>query len=344
MIKEKVLEKTQISYPDVGDNVHVNVIGWLSVTCGENEQWFIPGVCDNGHRMAKIIVCGKEWCSICGKMGSMAHNRRYVRWLPKIMQFKNMRYLIFTIPEELRFKYRNKKELRELGRRCQEMLKRHGFNRGLRRWHWFGEKSHKWHPHLNVLIDGKYLDEKQLKSIKRGWTRILGTDKQNVRTSYKLTPADMAGCLHYVTRSTFLDYEWDMEMAMELKGFRNMVVWGKGKWDDEPVWKLDAVDRKVVEGEQLDVKAIDNIVNNSCPKCGSRIKWNTALPARLLELTDNISYGAGYYAIVNEKPSPGLSDEIQNRLCRLKMEWMVRCIFGDCKGKRVDSVYYGHFN
>jgi hypothetical protein len=322
-------------YPDVGDNVHDNVIGWLSENCGENKQWFIPGECVNGHRIAKRIVCGKEWCPICSKMGSMAHNRRYVRWLPKIMRFKSMRYLVFTIPESLRGGYRTKKELTVMGRRCQEMLKRHGFNRGLRRWHWFGDKSHKWHPHLNVLIDGSYLNEKQLRSIKSGWARILGTHKENVRVTYKTTPADMAGCLHYVTRSTFIDYNYDIEMAQKLRGFRNMVVWGKGKWDDAPVWELNAVDRKSVDGEQLDVAAIENIVNHSCPKCGSHITWGTALPGRLLDLSDKESYGAGYYLIIERARPPDLSDDIERRLARLRMEYVARCMWSETEIKRV---------
>jgi hypothetical protein len=338
-------EKSAENYLDVGDNVHVNVIGWLEITCGENKQWFIPGVCqDKGHRYAKVIVCGKEWCAICGKRSSMANNRRYVRWLTKIMQFESMRYYVFTIPEELRYRYKTKEALTELGRRAQEMMKRHGHDRGLRRWHWFGDKTNKWNPHLNILVEGKYTDEKELKSIKRGWARIIGAEVVSVNVSYKSTPRDMAGCLQYVTRATFLDYNWDIDMAMELRGFRNMVVWGKGKWDNEPVWELSPVERQSKAGEDLDVKAIENIIEHKCPRCGSLIVWSSALPAKILELQDKVSYGAGYYGINERGRPPELSDDIKRHLERIRMEWRVRVLLSDKNIKRLDGVLYHYLN
>lgn len=307
-------EKQKNNYPDVGDNVYAKVQGWLDTTCGNNKQWFIPGRCeDKGHRYAKIIVCGKEWCAVCGCMGSMAHNRRYVRWLSKIMQFKSMRYFVFTIPEELRCNYRTKKSLTDLGRKAQEMMKRHGFDRGMRRWHWFGDRSHKWHPHLNILVEGSYLNDNELVSIKRGWARILKTSKENARVSYKPKPADMAGCLHYITRATFLEYEYDIEMAQELRGFRNMVVWGQKKFKKEPVWSLSPAERKAAAGENLNVEAIEKMIEHKCPKCGSHLTWQTALPAELLRVLDKESYGAGYYRII-DRAGPLLEDTILTRL------------------------------
>jgi len=332
-------------YPDVGDNVYANVATYLDMTCdGGIKQWFIPLVDINKHSYAKIIVCGKEWCEVCGKKGSMAHNRRYVRWLPKIMEFESMRYLIFTIPEELRTKYRTKGALTDLGRRCQEMLKRHGYERGLRRWHWFGEKIIKWHPHLNVIVEGKYLERGELENIKRDWAAILGTEKHNVRISFKPTPADMAGCLYYVTRATFLDYSWDIEMAMELRGFRNMVVWGKNKWSDDPVWSLSPAERQEKAGEDLDVKAIENIIEHKCPRCGEHLIAGTALPVKLLELQEHKSLGAGYYEVLTSSGPPRLSDDVKKKLERLRMEWLIRCAFSDKNKNRLDDTLYYYLN
>jgi hypothetical protein len=229
------------------------------------------------------------------------------------MQFKSMRYFVFTIPEELRGKYRTKKSLTELGRRAQEMMKRHGFDRGMRRWHWFGDRSHKWHPHLNILVEGSYLNDKELKSLKTGWARILKTDVVSVNVSYKPLPADMAGCLHYVTRATFLDYEYDIEMAQDLRGFRNMVVWGQKKFKQVPVWSLSPAERKAAAGENLNIGAIENMIEHKCPKCGGHLTWGKALPAELLNLVDKESYGAGYYGII-DRPGPALEDSILTRL------------------------------
>lgn len=295
----------EIVYPylDVGDNVHANVCTWLDTNCGTtNSRWFIPGTCENGHRIAKVIACGKEWCPVCGQKGSIAHNRRYVRWLTKIMQFRRMRYICFTIPEHLRANYRTKETMKELGRRAQELLKAHGYPRGLRRWHYFGDRSHKWHPHLNVLVEGGYMNKATVESIKRGWAEILGTDVVSVKMGYKQRPGDMVGSLFYVTRATFLDYNWDIDMALELRNFRNMVVWGRD-WGQEPVWDVDKIDRTDVDtGEIINVGAIEKIVNGACHICGAAIHWDNALPAKFLDLVDKESLGAGYYRIIDRPP------------------------------------------
>jgi hypothetical protein len=338
---ETELKEKHTGYLDVGDNVHANVNEWLQMNCGDNKQWFIPGTCGNGHRLAKIIVCGKEWCPICSAMGSMAHNRRYVRWLAKIMQFQRMDYLVFTIPEHLRENYRTKASLRDLGRACQELMKRQGYNRGMRRWHWFGDKSKKWNPHLNVLVEGGYIKADKLETIKMGWAKILGADIVSVNNSFKRNPADMAGCLHYVTRATFLDYEYDIEMAIELRGFRNMVVWGKGKWDNEPVWELNSTERKAVEGEDLNIEAIEHIIEHSCPKCGSHITWKKALPAKLLDILDKESYGAGYYGIIDRSAPIHLSSDMEKRLLMLRMEWLGKCMLSEYSKKRIEYSWYG---
>ncbi|GAI45337.1 unnamed protein product, partial [marine sediment metagenome] len=84
-----------------------NVSSWLALTCDKSGVgWFIAGECQNGHRFAKELVCGKEWCEVCGEDGSVAHLRRFARWLPKVQQLGVMGYFVFTIPQELRSKYR----------------------------------------------------------------------------------------------------------------------------------------------------------------------------------------------------------------------------------------------
>ena len=268
-------------------------------------QWFIPGECQNGHRFAKTLVCGKEFCSVCGEDGSVAHLRRFVRWLPKTQQFEVMGYFVFTIPEELRSKYRTKKALSKLGHQVQELLKAFGYSRGLRRWHWFGDKSTKWHPHLNCLVDGGFVSPARLDAIKRGYASLLGADVVDVNYRYRLSPGKMVHSLKYVTRSTFRDYELDLEMALELRGFRNMVVWGRGKWDDQPSWSLDELSGEArAEVERLDIEAIEALVEKRCPVCGEAVVWGEALPIGLLDMVDKRDLGAGYYRLADNKSPP----------------------------------------
>jgi hypothetical protein len=306
--KTKSYKAPTVEKPEYSDRA--NLLSWVENTC-DSKRWFIPGACDDSkHRFAKTIVCGKEWCPSCGKRNSMAHNRRFVRWLVKIQQFKSMRYFVFTIPEDIRGRYRTKKSLAALGRNAQRIMQDHGFKRGLRRYHFFGDRSIKWHPHINILVEGRYLRESILDSIKKEWASVLGvvSNNYNPEVDYKSRPADMVGCLNYVTRSTFRDCDWDIDMACELKNFRNMVVWGRD-WHGEKLWQIPVSKRVDAEtGDPVNIEAVTAIAENKvCPICGSHITWHkNALPCRLLDLVDKEGLGAGYYRIL-DRPAPVMS-------------------------------------
>lgn len=291
--------------------LYANVSTWLDSTCDKKGSgWFIAGECENGHRFVKELVCGKEWCSRCREDGSVAHNRRFARWLPKVQQLGSLGYFVFTLPESVRSKYRTKKALAGLGHRIQELLKGFGFSRGLRRFHWFGDRSTKYHPHLNCLVDGGYISQEILGKLKAAYAGLLGVDLADVNYHYRRSPGQMVHTLKYVARGTFHDYEWDMDMAMELRGFRNMVVWGRGQWDNEPAWSLADLKgkaRAAVEG--LDIQAIDALVKKVCPVCGIALTWGEALPIGLLNMVEKQPLGAGYYRLT-DLPGPGPPREL----------------------------------
>ncbi|MBA7678632.1 hypothetical protein ES703_86910 [subsurface metagenome] len=292
-----------------------NVSSWLENTCDKGKGYFIVAECENGHRFAKELVCNKEWCGVCGQDDSFAHNRRFARWLPKVMQFEVMGYLVFTIPQELRAKYRTKKALANLGHQVQELLKGFGYSRGLRRWHFFGDKSTKYHPHLNCLVDGGYCPPALLDKIKAAYASLLAVDLADVNYRYRLSPGKMVHSLKYVTRATFRDYELDLEMAMELRGFRNMVVWGRGQWDGEAAWSLADLGGKArAEVEGLDIEAIESLAAGVCPVCGKELTWGEALPIGLLAMVDKKPLGAGYWRLADIRPPPGLPDDVKRRL------------------------------
>lgn len=293
-----------------------NVSSWLGVTCDKpGKGWFIQGEDVNGHRFKKDLVCGKEWCDVCGEDGSIAHSRRWTRWLYKVLQFTTMGYFVFTIPEDIRDRYRTKKSLNWLGKQIQELLKSYGYRRGLRRWHWFGDKSSKWHPHLNVLVDGAYISHDKLDRIKRDYAAILGVDIADVNYHYRKTPGRIIHTLKYVTRATFHDWGWDVVMATELHGIRNMVVWGRGEWKDwldadgvrhlnkeDMAWSLD--DLECTEGgeDMDDLKAIEKLSKSVCPICGEPIKWGKAISKSHDTETSIQDYGAGYYRLPDAVP------------------------------------------
>lgn len=279
---------------------------WLEATCDTGKGYFIAAECEEGHRFAKELVCNKEWCRVCGEDGSIAHNRRFIRWLPKIQQLKSVGYFVFTIPEDIRYRYRSKASLGKLGHDVQEILKNHGFSRGLRRWHLFGDESTKYHPHLNLLVDGAFISRQLVNIIKSEYSKLLGVDNVSIHYGYRSTPGKMIHTLKYVTRATFRQYEWDPQMALEIHNFRNMVVWGRGLWSDKAgilsseleAWSMEAVigkDKK--ELSDMDVQAISELGSGNCPVCHKTLHWSEALPVQLLKEVNKTSYGAGYYRL-----------------------------------------------
>jgi len=306
-------DNPQINFGGAGGNapagyleLYDNVSLWTEATCDKKGVgWFIAGECENGHRFAKELVCGKEFCGVCGKDGSIAHNRRWLRWLPKIQQIDSLGYFVFTLPEPSRAKYRTKKALSGLGHQVQELLKGFGYSRGLRRWHYFGDRSTKYHPHLNCLVDGGYMSPKKLKAINRAYASLVGVDVIDVKYRYRKSPGRMLHTLRYTCRATFRDYAWDLELALELRGFRNMVVWGRGKWNSEPSWSLDELSGKAkAEVEGLDIEAIESLAEKRCPVCGEAVVWGEALPIGLLAMVDKTPLGAGYYRLTDNKSPP----------------------------------------
>ncbi|MBA7694045.1 hypothetical protein ES703_102646 [subsurface metagenome] len=260
---------------------------------------FVVGQCKNGHRFAKELYCGREWCPVCGEHESPAHMRRFARCVGKAQQLRSIGYLVFTLPEEVRGRYRSKARLNELTKRVtagdksqhiEGMLKGMGFDRGLARWHFFGEKPGKWHPHLNVIVESGHLTQGQLRSIRRAYAGILGVDVAVVNYSYTKVVPKMVHVLKYVTRATFRDYAWDERMAARLYNFRNMRSWGS--WSGPAVWELEG---------KAELEPIAKLEAGLCPKCGEPVSWSRARDIAWLKLWAAAGQaeplGAGYWEL-----------------------------------------------
>ena len=259
--------------------------------------YYNEGSCDTGHYYVKELLCCHEWCPTCGQDKSKLHLRRFARWLPKAFQCKVMGYFVFTIPEATRAKFRTKEALSFLSKRVTSgdkskrivgLLKNFGFDRGFSRWHFFGDKSTKYHPHLNVIVNAGRISHSTLEAIKREWANILGVDKVVVQYSFTRKQAKMVHILKYVTRLTFKDEAWDEQLAFDIKNFRNMRSWGV--WKDEPVWEMKG---------KAKYEHIESLEKGLCPKCGKPIHWGKkALYIGWLKLNKHKKeLGAGYYEI-----------------------------------------------
>ncbi len=270
------------SFPDTS-----LINSFSGAVCG---AWAVIAECSSHlHHFAKKIVCGKEWCPDCGQNRSPAHNRRIARVLPKALQIASMGYFVIEFPDRYRkvvsYAY-SKRALQAAskaivdtlaGKRCGRKGRVGGyFNRGLLRWHWFGDEVEgKYNPHANVLVDAGYIANEQLETIKAALRSALHCDDLIVNYSFADTPGMMFHKVAYVTRATFLKKEWSPYMAAQLFNFRNMRWWGKWAKVDEVTGKLPAesimwsVEQAEAEGEDAEgLLSVSKLSSGVCPDCG----------------------------------------------------------------------------
>lgn len=220
-------------------------------------RWVRVGECAaGGHHYAKLLICNREWCSYCGGDGGLAHARRISQKLPRALQIDSMGKFTITIPPRLRGVFRDKTRLAGLGRSIKRMLQRYGYDRGIRRWHLFGEDhslgndhgAPTYHPHLEAIVEGRFLSSVKLYGIKRSVAAILGVgvSEVNVHYSYRTNPRGKMHFLRYMLRPTFEDLNWDPTLAMSLAGLKNCVSWGRWR---ERVW--NSVSGKFISGDYL---------------------------------------------------------------------------------------------
>ena len=238
-------------------------------------KWWLNGLTidDQGHEYhyRKAILCEKEWCPECGRKNSRFHRRKITRWYNKVMSMSSLGYLVITVPEQLRTFFQNQKALGDLRTYWKRKLIREGYKKGLCRYHWTGDKHpKKWHPHLNILIDEKFIQKERLEAWHDDYRKWL-QDYVHVTVSevvinyhYKIHLKGRRRILRYVTRATLTRYS--PELAGMLKGFRNMVAWGqKAEWL--------AQSKIFMEKEEREMSKVDQILAGICPFTGKRIRW-----------------------------------------------------------------------
>jgi len=260
--------------------------------------WAVVGECEDGHHFAKDLICNREWCRSCGGVDGRAHQRRKAAWLPRACQMRVIGSFVLTIPPEIRDRYRTKAALGKLGTAAKRMLQRHGFNRGLRRWHIFGEDHPgeglqgdglpPYHPHLNILVEAGFLELEILEVVKDSWAGILKVDRDRINVHYQFatTVPDRLHAVKYVLRPTFTDVSWDEELAWELLGFHNSQAWGH--WDNPPAWDVPAGD------DPGTTPAMVAMEQGRCPVDDTPITWGGVVQVHLLAAPWWQELGGGY--------------------------------------------------
>jgi len=200
---------------------------------------YIRGDMDGKHYY-KALFCGREYCPRCGRNMSIPHRRRVGRLWHRWFQLSTWRYMVFTIHPSQRHKV-GQKELQLLTTLVSKWLKKDGYDRGFARWHFAGEDGTTWHPHLNIMVEGGWLEEDDLPYFRNAWAAILekvtgiyAPGEFNARYSTKESKA--CHWLKYIYRATYKGQ--DKHIWSILKGFRNTRTWGKFDKNAKPAQNL----------------------------------------------------------------------------------------------------------
>jgi len=262
--------------------------------------WAIVGECENGHRFATRLFCEKPYCPICR---DIIHHRKIARLLPEAQQLLPAGYWVIRPPNELQVWYLNRGGRRCFIRAVIKALKSLGYLRGLIFIHYFGDDPTKYAFHLNVLVDGGYLEPEVLEELKRKLRRLIYPqsvikrwgDTLAVHYSFKPTQAQVYQALEYCTKPTFTQLEGNEQLADSIRGEHTIRRWGK--WDEEPKWQLSRNDRKL--------QSLVSLEQGKCPECGKPIKWSKrSIPFVLVLAQGGSQITAGYYTLPPIRPPP----------------------------------------
>lgn len=240
-------------------------------------DWAVRGICGEGHEWGKILHCGLQWCPFCGEYESEAHWKRVARMWSKVSQIENPVYTIITFPYEVRERLRTKEDIALADMAIHQVFKKHGYNRGVTSWHFWGDKSRRYNPHCNALHDGRWITEEKRIAIKKDLCQVFKVNELVFKYIPCLIKNKARWLVHkvkYITRATFTNdhLPGNEELAVALKGLRNIRWWGRGKWDNEPVHSFNPSELSDED------KAL---VQSTCPECGGGIEWTGVIVSAL---------------------------------------------------------------
>lgn len=275
--------------------------GWIVSTCPHCNRKYV-----------RPLLCGRENCPTCGEYMGWLHRRRIARWWDKVMQMRDIGYIVITFPQEYWDRFLDKKMMNEFASYIRRKLKRMGVKRGLYCWHFSSDKKNFsiFYPHLNILIEFRYLEvwEKFKKDIAKWLSKKLSKEWKVVVANYQYykncSISKKIHLLKYLTRPTGRNLS-DLVLD-KFKGMHNYRWWGK--WEkirheheielrdgydseietkdeyevdfDDYIEHNEYIEHKEVENEideeriEYDGMTEEDIINKGyCPFCGSKLKW-----------------------------------------------------------------------
>lgn len=240
------------------------------------------------------LDCRKAWCPVCGGKGGRVHKARKKAIRKRIdIETNNLRYFVFTVPEEYRGKFKSRKGLNQLFKGVKGVVKKYlGEKKGaVASVHLYGDKDKaKFNPHINVLIPESLsvklkIQSEMLDEIKKSWLRSLvgmgcaGCDVVDVFYEFRIKAAHKGHVIKYVVRPT-----WDGEtlsvideperwfLVLGLKGFQYIRFWG------------DLSNRKYREGA---VETIKEAIEASEAMLGVKLHFRGVCTVNIVEMIKN---------------------------------------------------------
>lgn len=131
--------------------------------------WFVHN--DESHIVrVRSNHCGLRWCPLCSASKSWIYSQQMIPWLGKC---KHAKFVTLTLKHsELALSV----QLDRIYKSFQSLKKKANFKKYIIGGVWFFQvvKSHKtqqWHPHLHILVDGRYMPQRILRQM---WEKITG--------------------------------------------------------------------------------------------------------------------------------------------------------------------------
>jgi hypothetical protein len=236
------------------------------------------------------VPCKKEWCRSCGVPGSLYHIERYFKTLfygfVMFMYAGAEGYWVITTPPEKREALKKREGLSGMVSEVGKIFKGEGFAFGHWVWHFAGDQSERYYPHLNVLIPSGFIDEAKMERIKAKIRDAL--DIKVVYYEYALEIPRIKFISWYVSRPTFL--QQNEVSPEEFKGLHKSGIWGRKYFQkDDEIMKMfyevmfsrgvESVKNALESGkEEVEVEIEDedlfyvSLHSGRCPICGGKLK------------------------------------------------------------------------
>lgn len=246
--------------------------------------------CPNGHQKRVRITCHKDYCPRCGQKGSLAHKRRYLRAMDRLIWAPVLGYMIFTLPQEASESMPDKAQLSKIEKEAVRIVQCSFSTPGcMARTHFIGEKTGQLHIHVNVLFpitetNGKgEVPKETLYNIRQRWTTFVNTafdlnsSTTNVFYRFATTPVKMRHKIKYVTRPIVVAEKFLSLSNEEKKWYLSLTGWHNTRWYGQ---LSNNKYKEFLQAQGVDVTAHqeENIaLAKKCPVCGEHFKYQEIL-------------------------------------------------------------------